>query len=149
MRPLVILGCKTEGHRPGPALERRLKAALPYALDGRVVVVSGRDEAPIMADWLIARGVDPQHIRQDNRATSTNENLENSLHLATPPWLVVTSDFHAPRVKMWAAHHSLDVEVLTAPTPKRRIPVLYGREILAVVHSTARMAWRRYRRERE
>lgn len=149
-RPLVILGCKTDGDAPGPALLRRLRAALPYALDeGRTVIVSGRAEAPIMAQWLLRHGVDPARIREENAATSTNENLENSLPLAAPPWLVVTSDFHAPRVRLWATHHNLDVTVVTSSTPLHRIPVLYGREVLAMAHSSARMLWRRYRRARE
>ncbi|APT84173.1 YdcF family protein [Corynebacterium aquilae] len=147
-RPLVILGCKLEENQPGPALERRLKAALPYALDGRPIIVTGQHEAPAMAQWLIRHGVNPEAILEENQATSTNENLENSLRLAAPPWLVVTSDFHAPRVKMWAHHHNLDVDVITAATPKHRIPYLYSREVLAFIHSSARMLWRSYRRVR-
>ncbi|MFC5938277.1 YdcF family protein [Corynebacterium choanae] len=142
---VVILGCRLVDGVPGAALAARLAAALPLIGRQTCVVVSGSGEAPAMGRWLRDHGVDPQQIIEEPNATSTNENLEFTRALlgCCNKWTVVTSDFHVPRVKMWAWHHGYDVQLVCAKTPPARIPYLWGREVLALIHSTLRVVWRR------
>ncbi|MCX7444776.1 YdcF family protein [Corynebacterium sp. P7003] len=147
--PVVILGCRLRDGRPGRALEQRLVAALPAVREhpSSPVVVTGYGEAPAMRDWLVDRGVDVTRILTEDRATSTNENLENTRELLAdwPEWIVVTNEFHIPRVKLWAWHHGYRVRMVSARTPLKRIPHLWSREILALLHSALRIIWRRIR----
>ncbi|MBN9644496.1 YdcF family protein [Corynebacterium mendelii] len=142
---VVVLGCRLTNGVPGTALSARLTAALPLIHPGVTVVVTGRNEAPAMAQWLTRHGVDPETILVENRAESTNENLEYTRELlgGCTGWTVVTSDFHKPRVAMWAWHHGYTVTVVSAPTPLARAPYLWTREIAALGHSAARVVWRR------
>ncbi|MBV7292550.1 YdcF family protein [Corynebacterium sp. TAE3-ERU16] len=147
--PVVILGCRLRDGRPGRALEQRLVAALPAVRRQRdsPVVVTGYGEAPAMRDWLVHNGVDAARIITEDRATSTNENLENTRELLAdwPEWIVVTNEFHTPRVKLWAWHHGYRVRMVAARTPLVRIPHLWTREVFALVHSLLRIVWRRIR----
>ena len=146
--PVVILGC-----RPGPALDRRLEAALPHI--GHCVVVTGYGEAPYMRDWLVARGVPVEAIILEEHATSTNENLERVHALlgggggfggagGGGGWLVVTSTYHLPRVRLWAWHHKIPMRVVGAPTPRNVLAKHLLREAFAFLHSGARVLWRRW-----
>lgn len=146
--PVLILGSRLLGGRPGSTLTRRLEAALPFALESLHVVVSGHmGEAEAMFQWLVEHGVAPDVISVENQARSTNENLEQSFALLKgyPSWVVVTSDFHSLRTKMWAWHHGLTVQLVTAKTPFRKAPKMWLREVLALPHSLGRILWRRVR----
>ena len=135
-------------------LESRLARALElYAAAPRPVVVTGKGEAEIMAAWLTQRGIAPEHVVIEPDATSTNENLENSWalfpHAAALD--VVTSNFHVVRTRVWAWHLGIPADVIGAPlppgNPKSRVKN-YARELIAVPHSAARVAWRRMRARR-
>ncbi|WP_257160166.1 YdcF family protein [Corynebacterium cystitidis] len=144
--PIVVLGARVHADRPGKLLERRLAvAARLYAASARTIIVSGRGEASVMADWLLAHGVDPADIVQDNAATSTNENLENSRALAPHAGVlhVVTSNFHALRTRVWAWHLRIPVRIHLASTPEEARAFNYVREIVALPHSIVRVVWRR------
>ncbi|MDO4686506.1 MAG: YdcF family protein [Corynebacterium sp.] len=136
--PVVILGC-----RPGPALDRRLEAALPHITGN--VVVTGYGEASYMRDWLLARGIPDEAIIVEEHATSTNENLERVYGLlGGGGWIVVTNTYHLPRVRMWAWHHKIPIRVVGAPTPRNVLAKHLLREVLAFSHSIARVVWRRW-----
>ena len=100
-----------------------------------------------MRDWLVHNGVDAERILTEDRATSTNENLENTRELLAdwPEWIVVTNEFHIPRVKLWAWHHGYRVRMVAARTPLVRVPHLWTREVFALLHSALRIVWRRIR----
>ncbi|WPF66626.1 MULTISPECIES: YdcF family protein [unclassified Corynebacterium] len=148
--PVLVLGARLRKGAVGPMLEARLRAALARyeaAAPGSkpIVVVSGKGEAPAMARWLAERGVASEHLVAEERAESTNENLENA-HALIPHagrWVVVTNGFHVWRTRLWVWHLRLPMRVVAAPTVGRRRPVTYAREVAAVVHSSARIAWRR------
>ncbi|EEI28359.1 YdcF family protein [Corynebacterium glucuronolyticum] len=149
MRPLVVLGSRLIDGLPGTTLTRRLVAAREHITPATTVVVTGHNgEAEAMRDWLVAHGVDASHIIVEPEARSTNENLENAYHALgrATRFDVVTSDFHAPRVRMWAWHHQFDVSVITAPTPADRRLFIYLRELAAIPHSALRILWRRIHR---
>ncbi|WP_165165467.1 YdcF family protein [Corynebacterium qintianiae] len=145
--PIVVLGARVLGGRPSRMLEARLSAALGLFHDdpGRPVVVSGFGEADVMADWLAAHGVPRGAITLERAARSTNENLENSRALfpSAARLIVVTNGFHVLRTKVWAWHLGIPVTVVAAETPAFSRVRNYAREVVALPHSVARVAWRR------
>ena len=132
---------------PSLMLEARLQAGLDLyrATRPRIVVVTGKGESAVMARWLLERGVDPADIVEEPWATSTNENLERSRALLPDAerLTVVTNGFHVGRTRIWALHLGIPIEVVAAPTPRRSRVKNYAREIIALPHSAARVAWRR------
>ncbi len=132
-------------------LRARLVAALVrWRIDARAgaertIVVTGRGESGVMARWLAERGVPRELIVEEPRATSTNENLENSRALFphASRLIVVTSNFHVRRTRVWAWHLGIPVEMVPARTPRRSRAKNYAREVVALPHSAARVAWRR------
>ena len=143
---IIVLGSHTYAGRPGAVLASRLRKAHDIATryPTETIVVSGQDEAPVMATWLIDNGIDPARILIEPTATSTNENLERSLALLRSsghpdpsrgqPFMVVTSDFHKFRTLVWAWH-------LGTLPPHRQLD--FARELTAFPHSLARVLWRR------
>lgn len=106
---LVVLGAQVRADGPSGVLRHRLDTACDYlaANPETVCVVSGGQgpnepwsEAQGMADYLVARGIEPERIVLEDRSTSTVENLANSLALmGDEPGNVgiVTNDFHVFR----------------------------------------------------
>lgn len=102
---LIVFGAGVNGKQPSLTLESRLEAALAYirVQDGRgrdmpIVVTGARgrgeeiSEARCMADWLIARGVDPERILLEEQAANTAENLKYSIDLLAGYGVDVTAD---------------------------------------------------------
>ncbi len=147
MNPVLVLGSRTDGHRPDALLASRLEQALPLIRTAGIVVVSGAGEAHVMARWLLAHGVDAAKIVEEPEATSTNENLEkaHALRPETVCWTVVTNDFHVLRTRLWARHLDIPARVVSAPTPAGQRLQMYLRECLALPHSVLRVLWRRFR----
>ncbi|MBV7282784.1 YdcF family protein [Corynebacterium sp. TAE3-ERU30] len=153
-RPVVVLGASVEQAQPRRPLERRLRAALvpgrAAIARGDVVVVTGRDEAPVMAQWLAEHGIDRASIVLEDRAESTNENLEHVRELLREHYgrediryVVVSNRFHLPRIRLWAWHHGYAVETIGAPTPFPEVLWLCLREAGALAHSALRIVWRK------
>jgi len=147
---IVVLGSRAPQGHPSATLSARLDTALVQA--GRfpqaLVLVSGgvdlgeqRSEARAMGDYLRAKGLPAQRIMQEERSTSTEQNL----HLSKPllaargiatdaPILIVSSDFHTLRAG-WIARKAGYAKAWTvgAPTP---LSVRYNawlREYFAVI----------------
>ncbi|MDN8622239.1 YdcF family protein [Corynebacterium sanguinis] len=148
--PIVVLGARVIDGRPSRMLEARLAAALSlYRSDpSRPLLVSGFEEAGAMAAWLVARGVPGAAIALEPAARSTNENLENSRAMfpSAPRLTVVTNGFHVLRTKVWAWHLGIPVDIVAAETPASSRSRNYAREVVALPHSVARVAWRRLAR---
>ena len=131
---LIVLGSGTPGGKPSPVLQARLDTALVQAArypDAKVLVSGGIDfsettaEAQIMGDYLRAHGLPASRIVQEEKSTSTQENLKFSAALLLAhgvnldvPIQVITSDFHTLRAR-WIARRVfyLDVGTAGAPTP--------------------------------
>ena len=132
---IVVLGSGTRGGVASPVLAARLDAALDRARlqpSARVVVSGGVDfnetvsEAQVMGDYLRAKGLAPSRITQEERSTSTEENLrfsralldEAAIPVAEAPVELVTSDFHTLRAG-WIARRAgyANVHAVGAPTP--------------------------------
>jgi uncharacterized SAM-binding protein YcdF (DUF218 family) len=147
---IVVLGSRAPNGAPSATLAARLDQALAQAerFPRAVVLVSGgvdfgeqRSEAQVMGDYLRAKGLRAERIVQEERSTSTQENLRFSRPLlaerGVPPdasMLIVTSDFHTLRAG-WIARHAgyADASTVGAPTP---LSVRYNawlREYFAVI----------------
>jgi uncharacterized SAM-binding protein YcdF (DUF218 family) len=131
---IVVLGAGAPNGVPSPTLLARLDVALEQAArypSVPVVVSGGLDfsgrisEARVMGDYLRSRGLASQRIVQEERSTSTDENLRFSRPLleshgvaVDAPVRLVTSDFHTVRAR-WIARRAgyARVQAVGAPTP--------------------------------
>jgi uncharacterized SAM-binding protein YcdF (DUF218 family) len=131
---IVVLGSGTPSGKVSPTLAERLDAAMVQArLHPRsLVVVSGGvdlyetvSEGQVMGDYLRAAGLDEARIVQEERSSSTYENMVLSKPLleqngisAAHPIQLVTSDFHTMRAG-WIAERAGYTRITTigAPTP--------------------------------
>ena len=87
---IIVLGAEVVGSSPSRSLNYRIQAAYEYLVryPSSVAVVSGGagpgeeiTEAQCMYDNLVRRGISPDRIIQENRSTSTRENLTFSFNL--------------------------------------------------------------------
>lgn len=115
---IVVLGAKVNGTAPSRTLRERIDAAAEYlkAHPNAVAVVSGGQgadegisEAQCMFNGLTDRGIDPNRIRMEDKATSTWENLNFSLDLIEAETGIrpakiglVSSEFHLFRAALFA-----------------------------------------------
>lgn len=129
---LVVLGAGLHGDVPSLSLTDRLEGALAWleAHPDCVAVVSGGQgpgetmtEGEAMGIWLEARGIDPSRIIVEDRATSTQENLEYSFALirgrgGEPDGncAIVTSEYHLYRAKALAARQGVECFGVAART---------------------------------
>lgn len=149
---LVVLGCAVENGRPSKTLESRLERALSIlsshpsvnaVVTGGPVAGSTLTEADVMAEWLVAHGVEPTRVFLERRARNTDENLELSLALidelgfGDDEVAVVSSDYH-----LWRARHAArrlvgdspaPLVMVAAPTPLASRLQQWSREVLVVV----------------
>lgn len=130
---IVVHGAKIFGTKPSPLLASRVDAARElWERQGRcgAIVVSGgqgadevASEAAVMRDYLLEQGVPAAAIVEEDRSTTTLENLVFSKALMDrlgggAPYRVAlaTSEFHVFRCATMARRLGLDAEVAAAPT---------------------------------
>ncbi|WP_255988232.1 YdcF family protein [Chitinolyticbacter albus] len=132
---IVVLGSGLNGSQPAPMLQLRLDETLQWAkrYPAAAIVVSGGQglsedisEAAAMRQYLAGQGIAQARILEENRSTSTEENLlfshrvlgTRGLAADTLPVLVVSSDFHVWRARRIAKRQGYG-KVMTAgaPTP--------------------------------
>ena len=115
---LIVLGAAVHGKEPSLTLVRRLEGALDYlnSYPDSVAIVSGGmgkgesvTEGQAMFDWLTGRGIAPERILIENRATSTRENLQFSFDIIRERGdepagnvAIVSSAYHLYRAKCMA-----------------------------------------------
>lgn len=144
---VIVLGCAVKGTVPTQPLAARLDAAIEYHEknpDAYIVVTGGQGhqehitEAECMKNYLINHGVSEDKIIEENKATSTNENLEYSRELMESDNIsldnlaLITNDFHIFRAKRLAKLNGLEVKTMNANTPWYNASMMYIREIFAV-----------------
>ncbi len=112
----IVLGAGVHGTVPSRSLRARLEAALEYANDNpdaRLVLSGGQgrgedvSEARCMYDWLTSHGVSDDRLILEERASSTEENLEFSKRILddlgyTGGVCVITAGYHIARAKLMA-----------------------------------------------
>lgn len=110
---IVVLGAAVwDGGRPSPTLDRRIARAARAAEALPVVPVIGSgglgrhapSEARVIRQGLIARGIAPERILEEDRSTSTLENALFTRRIlagrGVTRVLVVTDSYHMPRALM-------------------------------------------------
>ena len=88
------------------------------------VIVTGKDAAPQMADFLAGHGVPREAIAIENEATSTRENAVNVARLLGPApgrVILLTSDFHSGRALRAFRKAGVDATALPYPDANKRI----------------------------
>lgn len=147
---LIVLGAKVNGSAPSLILSERLRAALDYMTeypDSTAIVSGGQgageniSEAEAMEVWLVNKGVDGERIIKEDKSTTTQENLENSLEIIKNMTdsdeiraAIVTSDFHMYRAVYMAEKLGITAVSFPARTARTGLRVnYYMREPIALV----------------
>lgn len=129
---LIVLGAAVQGDRLSLTLENRLKGAVEYleAYPDAVVIVSGGKgpgenitEAEAMRDWLVNEaGIDPERVLTEDKATSTQENLEFSFAIIRSRGdepdgnvAICSSAYHLYRAKQMARNMGVEAAGVSAP----------------------------------
>lgn len=115
---LIVLGAAVYGDQPSLTLIRRMEGAMDYLerYPDSVAIVSGGmgagetvTEGEAMYKWMLAQGVDPARLIIEDKATSTEENLENSFAIIRARGddpqgkvAIVSSAYHLYRAKLFA-----------------------------------------------
>lgn len=148
---VVVLGCFVRPDGPSQTLLDRIDAAYDYlnAHPECVAVVSGGQgfdevmpEAQCMYDVLVSRGISPERIWMEDRATSTWENLKFSLDLieentgARPVRIgLISSEFHLFRAQLQAKAQSVETVGIPAHTTRFSQKINhFMREVAGVWH---------------
>lgn len=144
---LIVLGAGVQGDRPSLTLLRRLDTSYSYLISNPetvVIVTGGRGEqesvteAQAMADYLISRGISPERIIKEEKASSTEENFKYSKALIEQKFgqdvsvAFITSDFHVFRAERVAMRQGLDAQGIASPSVCYMLPSFYLRETVAV-----------------
>lgn len=111
----IVLGAGLDGENPGNILTTRLNTAIDYLnlhKDTKVIVSGGQGageivpESVAMKNYLIKHGINADRILEDNRSTTTLENLEFSKEILEKQGaedqkvVIVTSAFNLYRVEI-------------------------------------------------
>ena len=149
---LLVLGAKVRADGvPSQSLYDRIGKACEYLTENpdTVAILSGgrgadepMTEAQCMYDHLVARGIDPDRLWMEDKATSTWENLKFTLDLieektgTRPQKLgVVSSEYHLFRARLFAREHGVEFAGIPARTTRGSLMVNYFlREVAGVWH---------------
>ena len=149
---VVVLGCKVKNGTPSLMLKRRLDAAYKYLYDNPevYVVVSGGQgndesvsEAKCMKDYLSNRGISSERIFEEDKSTTTDENLRFSYNLIRSEGLpehitIVTDGFHQLRSDLKARNLGMEAYNISAHTPWWLAPTYWVREWFGIAFYTIR-----------
>ena len=145
---VVVLGCRAYGSRPSIMLASRLDAAYEYLTEhpDAICIVSGGQgpdesmpEAECMYLYLTEKGIAPERIYQENRSTSTRENLLFSQEIIeeeglNPEIAIVTNEYHEYRAGMIADALEMEYSAVPARTPLWLFPTYYIRELYGIIY---------------
>ena len=127
---VMVLGCQVVGEVPSYMLADRLDRSITVLNENpdTVCIVTGGQgrgeaitEAEAMRRYLVRRGISPDRIYIEDRATSTAENFRNSTEILAQLGIsdgvaVVTSDFHQYRASLYAKRYGLQTGHYSATT---------------------------------
>jgi len=148
---LVVLGAGLYGSVPSPSLKSRLDETIKYARNNpdTVIIVSGGQgkgenitEAKAMHSYLVANGIDGNRIIEEDKATSTVENIRFSLDIIDGLWrgegipkiAILSNDFHLYRASVIAGREHRLITMVAAETPMLSLKInYYVREYFALL----------------
>ncbi len=137
----IVLGLALENGEPAPDLLARLDTARSYLekypearliLTGGNADASGRTEADIMRDLLMARGVPEEKLILEDQAKTTKENFRNITDIVSPdePVVMISSDYHMDRAVRNASESGF-TNVMRLPAPSAFLK--YGANMMSEV----------------
>lgn len=148
---VIVLGARLYGDIPSPSLLERLKVATEYLKeneDVKVIVSGGQgidedvSEAYAMKKYLIDNGIGNNRIIEEDKSTTTFENLSMSLDKIREidnkedlRILIATNKYHIFRSKFLAKRLGVIPHGLPAKIPPTVMIQSYIREYLAVIKS--------------
>ena len=147
---MIVLGCKVNGTDPSLMLWQRIQAAYNAMQEypEMIAVVSGGkgsneeiSEAQCMENELRRLGIPPERIVQENRSTSTSENLRFSREILdargiTGTVLIATDAYHEMRAQVLAKKEGLpDCAAVSAKTSWYLVPTYWTREWFGLAHA--------------
>ncbi len=130
----IVFGAKVKPDGPAKTLASRLDAAVAAMQeDSRAVcIVSGGQgadepftEASCMRDYMTARGISPDRIFLEEKASDTRENIEYSvrlideLGLSDRQIICISSETHIPRIRLLCSRAGVDALYIKAETPMK------------------------------
>ncbi|MCX7746348.1 MAG: YdcF family protein [Clostridia bacterium] len=145
---MIILGCQIWGRSPSDSLQYRLDKALElfkagYA--GHIIVSGGQGqdeetyESSVMKDYLVKKGIPEAKITEENKSTSTFENIKYSKKIMEAKdfrsAIIVSNDFHIFRSLQLAKRLDISASGAPAPSVVYLRTYYYSREIFTVVKS--------------
>lgn len=144
---VIVPGAKVYGNQPSRMLRDRLLAATVYlkANPASNCVVSGgqgadetQTEASVMRAFLVAQGIAPERIREEDRSVNTAENLRFSCAIIEQEgWsrrtAIATQEFHQFRTQLFARRAGLKpTGSCLCHSPVRRLLPYWFRETAAI-----------------
>ncbi|MDM5154243.1 YdcF family protein [Bacillus sp. DX1.1] len=141
---MILLGARVKGNEPSLSLQYRIDKAAEYLKKHQqtTVIVSGGkgkgeniSEASAMKRELMEQEIEEERIIMEDRSTSTDENIKFSKSLIPSnkqKGIIVTNDFHMYRAKKIAEKQGLQLDGLSAKTPKMIAIKSNVREYLAI-----------------
>ena len=143
---VIVLGAQVRGNTPSRALLKRLDCAADYARENPDTLFflsggkgSGEDisEAECMYEYLVAAGVEEERLIQEDRSTSTQENLQFCRELRdirSSRVGILSNDFHVYRAGRMAKKQGYrDISLIPAPSDPGMQPHYVIREICALL----------------
>lgn len=145
---VIILGSGLKGSQLSIILQQRVDTGIAYLKQHphMPVIVSGGQgpgedipEAEAMSRYLVHQGIDQNRIIQENRSTSTFENLKFSQDIlkaqgvSQPSIMIVTSNYHLYRAEMIASTLGFKVHGIASPSLEYLLPQNMLREYLAMI----------------
>jgi uncharacterized SAM-binding protein YcdF (DUF218 family) len=145
---VIVLGAGIHGEQVSRPLAYRLDSAVDYHKKNprAVIIVCGGQgfqeditEALAMERYLIAKGIPQEKIIQEDKSTSTYENISFAKEILDGYFpdgfssVVITNDFHVYRATQIAQYAGVSAKHMGAPTVWYALPASYMREIFSVV----------------
>ncbi len=130
----IVFGAKVKAEGPTKTLASRLDAAADVMEkdSGAVCIVSGGQgtdepftEASCMRDYMVERGVAPERIFLEEKASNTKENILYSaalieqLGLSDRQLICISSETHIPRIRLMCSRAGIDALYIKAETPMK------------------------------
>ncbi len=130
----IVFGAKVKADGPAKTLASRLDVAVDTMLKDShaLCIVSGGQgpdepftEASCMRDYMVERGVSPDRIFLEEKASNTRENILYSLSLIEQlgftdrQIICISSETHIPRIRLMCARADVDALYIKAETPMK------------------------------
>lgn len=134
----IVLGMALQDGQPTRDLLARLDTARQYSEEnpGAVLILtggnpdeSGRTEAQVMRELLVAQGVPEDRLLLEDQAATTKDNFRNTARMLDPglPVVLISSDYHMDRAAATARSAGF-TRVLRLPAPSEFLD--YGANML-------------------